>query len=42
MNASVIQEVITNLHVEIMETKLNGHKIPISSKKWRQMMKGVF
>ena len=42
MNASVIQEVITNLDVDIMQTRLNGHTIPIFSKGWKQTMKGVF
>jgi hypothetical protein len=42
MNTRVIQEVITNLNVDTMETRLNGHKIPIFSKGWRQTMKAVF
>lgn len=35
MNASVIQEVLTNLDVETMETMLNEHTISIFDKRWR-------
>ena len=42
INANVIQEVITNLDVKTMETKLNGRTIPIFGKAWRQTMNGVF
>ena len=40
INASVIQEVITNLDVETMESKLNGRTIQIFGKAWRQTMEG--
>ena len=42
LNPSVMQEVITNLDVETMHTKLNGNIIPIFGKAWRQKMRAVF
>ena len=42
LNEQVVREVIANLNIETMETKLNGQMIPVFSKGWRQKMKAVF
>ena len=42
MNASVVQEVITNLNVDTMESVLNGRVFPIFSKGWRNKIKALF
>ena len=42
LNTQVIQEVINNLDLQTMETRLNDRVIPIFGKEWRQKMKAVF
>jgi hypothetical protein len=41
LNEQVIQEVIANLNIDTMETRLNGKVIPIFGKEWRQRLKAV-
>jgi hypothetical protein len=42
MNVSVVQEIITNLDLETMESTLNGQVFPIFTKDWRNKMRAVF
>ena len=42
LNVRVIQEVIANLDIDTMETRLNRKVIPIFPKEWRKKMKALF
>lgn len=42
LNEQVVREVIANLDIETMKTKLNGRTIPIFGKAWRKTMMAVF
>ena len=42
LNEQVVREVIANLDLETMGTKLNGRTIPIFGKAWRKNMMVVF
>lgn len=42
INIAVIQEVISNLNLETMESSLNGRVFPIFGKDWKNKMRAVF
>lgn len=42
MNEQVAREVIDNLNIQSMETKVNEKTIHVFGKGWRQKMKVVF